>query len=187
MSCRVLAADAASGPTPQKSSFRRSRRPQVLELKIHLDSDDVVRLPDDPYLFPYSEYGECATYKIEDTITGVVALTAPPDCQVWITQLLLTFEQFAQFNRSVEGYQLAYVCRAELPRPGRGRSVETEVAAAGTRIVRGDTSRRRRGLRRGCIPSRPPPRASGTASASSEAPRTVCSWRAPSRCRFPST
>ncbi|KAH8062380.1 hypothetical protein JL722_3298 [Aureococcus anophagefferens] len=54
------------------------------------------------------EYGECATYKIDDKITGVVSITSPPDAQVWITEVLVNVEQFAQFQRSVDGYQLAY-------------------------------------------------------------------------------
>lgn len=75
---------------------------------MHLDTDNVIRHPEDPYLMPYSEYGECATYKIDDKITGVVSITSPPDAQVWITEVLVNVEQFAQFQRSVDGYQLAY-------------------------------------------------------------------------------
>ncbi|KAH8098229.1 hypothetical protein JL720_1161 [Aureococcus anophagefferens] len=80
----------------------------VVEMEMHLDTDNVIRHPEDPYLMPYSEYGECATYKIDDKITGVVSITSPPDAQVWITEVLVNVEQFAQFQRSVDGYQLAY-------------------------------------------------------------------------------
>lgn len=79
-----------------------------MEMELHFDTDNVIRCPEDQYLMPYSEYGECATYKIDDKITGIVSITSPPGAQVWVTEVVVNVEQFSQFQRTTDGYQLAY-------------------------------------------------------------------------------